>query len=172
MLYYTDKIQPSWWQSATFAGLQGYAWCKIAGVTVAGSETVPVAQIPPQTGDTPTDLASWIEDVIQAMTGDAPEAFGYPTALFTVGWGVAVVGENTQDGRPCVAFGATADYDFGALNLPASTGDADARIWYFRVEGVDTLASEIVPSVPIITAYEMAHGGAHPILQVLELNPE
>lgn len=168
-IYYMD-FHKQWFQSANQLNI--FAWCEINNVVVAGSKTVAQPQLAVKTGDTVADINTWIQAVLQAMTGDAPLAFDYPTAMFTVGWGTDIKPEfNLYKNRPFIALGYRDLYQFGNLNLPAYSQGTHPRIWYFRIEGTGTNDQMSLGS-NAITNYYNNNANTLPVFKVIELNPQ
>lgn len=159
---FTATPMVTWYQQAS--ALTGYLWCEIGGAVVAGSQTVPTATSPAQTGVTYTDLLDWVKANIQAMTGIAPHlTYACGVALDTTHtWGIAPCGTSL------VSLGYTDDFTFGTLAIPAYSGTP--RVWKFRIEGRGN-AEKMSPGKSNIDLYT-GDTGDFPKLQVLELVTE
>jgi hypothetical protein len=149
-----------------------FIWAEINGALVAGSKTVTVGPVP-QTGNIVNDVRTAIVTYLTAATGDAPVGWVYPAGLPSLGWATnGFQYGNILKNRPFVAIGSRFDYTYGTLAIPERTIDVDVLKWFVRFEGEAVDSTETSPAWNDLEAYRAAHGGANPILTVMELNPE
>ncbi|SRR5581483_1541824 len=159
--------------------LVGYIWCVRNGKVVAGSQTVPAATAPVFNANYNTIVKTFIQTNLLAMMGGGPPPaadYLYPNALNANNeWGIESLPINNNfKTRPFVALAYTADFTFGALNIPAlidTTDPAQQRQWFFRIESAPGSSDSIAPSIVNIESY-VGDKGFPPNLLTLELNAE